>query len=137
GAGAQARSTGRGAAPPLAGHELRGDRGATRDPGEDGQVPSVLRAAHAGNHTARGVDATMSRSLDELIQLVLDGAASPEERTHLERLLERDPQARRRHAELSALFAALGSGEGDSEPPGLAEGVMRALPSRAPATTPG
>ncbi len=78
----------------------------------------------------------MNRSLDELIQLALDGAATPEQVATLERRLESDPEARRRHAELTSLFEALGAGAGESDP-GIRDAVMRRLPPRSPASMPG
>lgn len=72
----------------------------------------------------------MSLSLDELIQLVLDGQASAAERARLETLVREDPGGRRRHSELAALYAALGSGATEDAPEGLSEQVLASLPPR-------
>ena len=73
----------------------------------------------------------MTGSIDDRIQHVLDGAASPEERAQLDALLAADPEARRRYDELRSLFDALTGAPAEDAPAGLHDDVMRSLPSRA------
>lgn len=75
----------------------------------------------------------MNPSHDELIQRVLDGDASPEERTRLDALMQREPEIRLRHEAMAAVFAALGSGELEDAPADLRDSVLRSLPANAPA----
>ena len=72
-------------------------------------------------------------ALDELIQSVLGGDAGAEERAQLERLLATSEEARVRHAELSAAFAALGHARLEEPPADLRESVMAEIRREAAA----
>lgn len=81
----------------------------------------------------------MSDSLDDLIQRLLEGEASVEERTRLEARMASDPTVRARHDELARVFHALASIEPAPVPADLREDILHAIrgaaPSRASVST--
>lgn len=64
---------------------------------------------------------------EELIQDVLDGGASPEDRARLREILARDPAARERHAALAPLYGALNESQCEDPPAELRANVLRAI----------
>lgn len=78
---------------------------------------------------------TMSEA-DDLIQTVLDGEASPAEKSRLEELAAASPQVRQEMEAVQRLFAELKAAGETDVPPGLAESVLREL-RRRPAAVEG
>ncbi|HEY2954128.1 MAG TPA: hypothetical protein VGK89_02625 [Candidatus Eisenbacteria bacterium] len=68
-----------------------------------------------------------SETLERLMNDVLDGVATPEERALLERHLETDPAARARHRELQGVFELLARVPMEDPPPELRTEVSLAL----------
>jgi len=75
----------------------------------------------------------MTESLDELIQRVLDGDATPAERALLENRLANDPAARSRREEIGRVFQALEGVRVEDPPAGLRDDILRAVRGAAPA----
>lgn len=75
----------------------------------------------------------MNGTFDDLIQRVLEGEATAEERTRLEALVASDAAARARYEELSRVFASLGATALEDPPAGMRDEVMRAVRGAAPA----
>lgn len=78
--------------------------------------------------------------IEELIQIVLDGEATPAEQQELETRMAADPEARERYAELKAAHALLAGAHSEDAPEGLHDAVMAEIrrtavpvPVRAPA----
>lgn len=79
----------------------------------------------------------MTEPLDELIQRVLDGDASPTEKLRLEQRLASDAHARNRYDELARVFEALSATRLEEAPAGLRDDVLRSVREAALARTPG
>jgi len=76
----------------------------------------------------------MNRRLDELMQSVLDGEATPEEATELDRRLAADAAASARFEELGRLFEGLRAVPKAYPPEGLVASVLANIPqNRVPA----
>lgn len=99
---------------------------------EDREVAAPYRARPAGRDPAPlGMRAGMSdRDLDILIQDVLDGTASSEQRARLEAELAANPQALGRRRELERVFERLRGVPHEEAPAGLRAEVLNRL--RAP-----
>ena len=69
----------------------------------------------------------MREPIEDLIQRVLDGSATPEERNRLDTLIAADPALRRRHEELAHVFTVLGSARMAAPPEDLRGSVMQAI----------
>lgn len=73
-------------------------------------------------------------AIDDLIQSVLDGEASPSDVTRLEQMIAADPFVRRRHAELQQAFATLAQGANLEDPPAdLQASILEEIRRRQPA----
>lgn len=79
----------------------------------------------------------MTEPLDELIQRVLDGDATPTEKLRLEQRLASDAHARNRYDELARVFEALSATRLEEAPAGLRDDVLRSVREAALARTPG
>jgi anti-sigma factor RsiW len=77
----------------------------------------------------------MTESLDDLIQRVLDGDGSAEERTRLDARLASDPRARSRYDDLSRVFQALSAVQVEEAPSGMRDDVLRSIREAALAKT--
>lgn len=69
----------------------------------------------------------MSRAIEELIQRVIEGEASPEECRRLDALIAADPAVRRRRDELEHAFRLLGAARLEPAPEGLRDAVLRKI----------
>lgn len=69
----------------------------------------------------------ISERHEQLIHEVLEGDASPAQRTELEQLAAADPELRARHEEMSAVFRLLGEAHEPDVPDGLHADIMRAV----------
>jgi hypothetical protein len=78
----------------------------------------------------------MTESLDDLIQRVLDGDGSAEERTRLEARLASEPLARVRYDELSRVFQSLSAVKLVEAPSGLRDEILQSVRGAALARTP-
>jgi len=74
----------------------------------------------------------MKRRLDELMQTVLDGEATPDEASELDRRLAGDAPARARFEEFRGLFAALSRMRKAYPPEGLVASVLANIPQNPP-----
>lgn len=73
-------------------------------------------------------------AIDDLIQSVLDGEASPSDVTRLEQMIAADPFVRRRHAELQQTFATLAQGAKLEDPPAdLSASILAEIRRQKPA----
>ncbi|MBK7367562.1 MAG: hypothetical protein IPJ04_06510 [Candidatus Eisenbacteria bacterium] len=73
-------------------------------------------------------------AIDDLIQTVLDGDASPSDVTRLEQMIATDPFVRQRHAELQLAFAALAQGAKLEDPPAdLSANILAEIRRQQPA----
>lgn len=72
-------------------------------------------------------------SLDDLIQTVLDGDATGQQRVQLAHLLETDANARTRHAELEVAFEALAGVKPAEAPADLRDNILAEIRSAAAA----
>ena len=72
------------------------------------------------------------RKLDQLMQAVLDGEASPDQARDLEQLLAADPAARARFEEFTRLFRDLGGMPRVQPPDGFGAAVMERVALRPP-----
>ncbi len=68
----------------------------------------------------------------QLIHEVLEGDATPAQRTELEQLVAADPEIRARHEELSAVFRLLGEAHDPEVPQELHADIMRAVAAEPP-----
>lgn len=69
----------------------------------------------------------ISERHEQLIHEVLEGDASPAQRTELERLVAGDPEIRSRHEELSSVFRLLGEAHDPEVPQELHADIMRTI----------
>ena len=69
----------------------------------------------------------MSDELDDLIQRVLDGEATPAERERFAARLAADPGLRRRHGELASAFRAVATATLAEPPAGLRDDILRTV----------
>lgn len=76
----------------------------------------------------------MKEPFDDLVQHVLEGDATPEDRAQLEALIVADAALRRRRDELAHVFSLLGSARVAPAPEGLRDTVMQAIADLPTAT---
>lgn len=77
----------------------------------------------------------MREPIEDLIQRVLDGSATSEERERLDALTASDPALRRRREELDHVFSLLGSARLAPAPDGLGDSVLQAIADLPKATS--
>lgn len=74
----------------------------------------------------------MKDLVEDLIQRVLEGSATPEESGRLDTMTAADPALRRRREELEHVFLLLGSARLEPSPARLKESVLRAIREEVP-----
>lgn len=74
----------------------------------------------------------MKALVDDVIQRVLEGSATPEERGRLDAMTAADPALRRRREELEHVFLLLGSARLEPSPARLKESVLQAIREEVP-----
>lgn len=74
-------------------------------------------------------------AIDDLIQTVLEGDASPSDVTRLEQMIATDPFVRQRHADLQQAFATLAQGAKLEDPPAdLSANILAEIRRQTPAS---